>query len=41
MVMRLNLLVLMAVSFLPFPTGLMAEAIRDTEQSAPRSSSTV
>jgi TMEM175 potassium channel family protein len=31
MVMRLNLLLLMAVSFLPFPTGLMAEAIRDTD----------
>jgi TMEM175 potassium channel family protein len=30
MVMRLNLLLLMAVSFLPFPTGLMAKAIRDT-----------
>jgi uncharacterized membrane protein len=30
MVMRLNLVVLMAVSFLPFPTGLMAEAIRNT-----------
>jgi uncharacterized membrane protein len=30
MIMRLNLLLLMAVSFLPFPTGLMAEAIRDT-----------
>ncbi|HUK96256.1 MAG TPA: TMEM175 family protein [Gaiellaceae bacterium] len=29
-IMRLNLLLLMAVSFLPFPTGLMAEAIRDT-----------
>jgi TMEM175 potassium channel family protein len=29
-VMRLNLLLLMGVSFLPFPTGLMAEAIRDT-----------
>lgn len=29
-VMRLNLLLLMAVSFLPFPTGLMAQAIRDT-----------
>ncbi len=27
--MRLNLLVLMVVSFLPFPTRLMAEAIRD------------
>ena len=31
MVMRVNLVLLMAVSFLPFPTGLMAEAIRDTE----------
>jgi TMEM175 potassium channel family protein len=30
-VMRLNLLLLMAVSFLPFPTGRMAEAIRDTD----------
>jgi len=30
MVMRLNLVLLMAVSFLPFPTGLMAKAIRDT-----------
>jgi TMEM175 potassium channel family protein len=30
-VMRLNLLLLMVVSFLPFPTGLMAEAIRDTD----------
>ena len=29
-VMRLNLLVLMGVAFLPFPTGLMAKAIRDT-----------
>jgi uncharacterized membrane protein len=29
-VMRLNLLLLMAVSFLPFPTELMAKAIRDT-----------
>jgi uncharacterized membrane protein len=28
-VMRINLLLLMAVSFLPFPTGLVAEAIRD------------
>lgn len=28
-VMRINLLVLMSVSFLPFPTGLVAEAIRD------------
>ena len=31
MVMRVNLVLLMAVSFLPFPTGLMAEAIRDTD----------
>jgi uncharacterized membrane protein len=29
-VMRLNLLLLMAVSFLPFPTRLLAQAIRDT-----------
>ena len=29
-IMRLNLLVLMGVAFLPFPTGLMAKAIRDT-----------
>jgi uncharacterized membrane protein len=29
--MRLNLLLLMAVSFLPFPTRLLAEAIRDTD----------
>jgi TMEM175 potassium channel family protein len=28
-VMRLNLLLLMAVAFLPYPTGLVAEAIRD------------
>jgi uncharacterized membrane protein len=28
-VMRINLLLLMAVSFLPFPTKLVAEAIRD------------
>ena len=28
-VMRINLLLLMAVSFLPFPTRLVAEAIRD------------
>ena len=27
--MRLNLLLLLAVSFLPFPTGLMAEALRE------------
>jgi len=30
-VMRINLLVLMAVAFLPFPTKLMAEAIRDSD----------
>ncbi len=30
-VMRLNLALLMAVSFLPFPTKLMAEAIRETD----------
>ena len=29
--MRLNILLLMAVSFLPFPTGLMAEALRGSE----------
>jgi uncharacterized membrane protein len=29
-VMRLNLLLLMTVSFPPFPTGLAAQAIRDT-----------
>jgi uncharacterized membrane protein len=28
--MRLNLLLLMTVSFLPFPTGLMAEALRES-----------
>jgi TMEM175 potassium channel family protein len=33
--MRLNLLVLMTVSFLPFPTGLMAEALQES-QSAER-----
>jgi uncharacterized membrane protein len=35
-VMQVNLLLLMAVSFLPFPTGLMAEAIRhsDAERAA-------
>jgi uncharacterized membrane protein len=30
-VMRLNLLLLMAISFLPFPTRLMAQAIHDTQ----------
>ncbi|MBA3428605.1 MAG: DUF1211 domain-containing protein [Actinobacteria bacterium] len=30
-VMRLNLLLLMAVAFLPFPTRLLAEAIRDAD----------
>jgi uncharacterized membrane protein len=30
-VMRLNLLLLMVVSFLPFPTKLLAEAIRDAD----------
>src|SRR5262245_8692670 len=29
--MRVNLVLLMAVSFLPFPTRLVAEAIRDTD----------
>ena len=29
--MRLNLLLLMAVSFLPFPTALMAEALQGSE----------
>ena len=29
--MRLNLLLLMTVSFLPFPTRLVAEAIRNTD----------
>ena len=33
--MRLNLLLLMAVSFLPFPTALMSEALRES-QSAER-----
>ena len=30
LVMRVNLLLLMAVAFLPFPTKLVAKAIRDT-----------
>jgi uncharacterized membrane protein len=30
-IMRINLALLMAVSFLPFPTKLLAEAIRDTD----------
>jgi uncharacterized membrane protein len=29
-IMRVNLLLLMAVAFLPFPTRLMTEAVRDT-----------
>ena len=29
--MQVNLLLLMAVSFLPFPTRLLAEAIRDPD----------
>jgi uncharacterized membrane protein len=35
-ILRLNLLVLMVVAFLPFPTGLLGEAIRsrDAEQTA-------
>jgi uncharacterized membrane protein len=31
-VMRINLLLLMAVSFLPFPTRLVADAIRDDDR---------
>jgi uncharacterized membrane protein len=34
-VMRVNLLLLMAVSFLPFPTRLVAEAIRDDSAERP------
>ena len=30
-IMRINLALLMAVSFLPFPTKLLAEAIHDTD----------
>jgi len=30
-VVRLNLLLLMAVAFLPFPTRLLAEAVRDED----------
>ncbi len=30
-IMRINLALLMVVSFLPFPTKLLAEAIRDTD----------
>jgi uncharacterized membrane protein len=30
--MRLNILLLMAVSFLPFPTGLMAEALTESDR---------
>ena len=30
-VMRINLVLLMAVSFLPFPTKLLAEAVHDTD----------
>jgi uncharacterized membrane protein len=32
--MRLNLLLLMTVSFLPFPTGLAAQAVRDESAGA-------
>jgi uncharacterized membrane protein len=39
-VMQVNLVLLMTVAFLPFPTRLMAEAIRDPPLSAPPSSST-
>jgi uncharacterized membrane protein len=34
--LRLNLLVLLAVAFLPFPTGLVAEALRHADSSAER-----
>ena len=39
-VTRLNLLLLMVVSFLPFPTRLMAETIRDPTPRPPQPSST-
>ncbi len=32
--MRLNLLLLMTAAFLPFPTGILAEALRSTDTSA-------
>ena len=38
--MVVNLLLLMLVSFLPFPTKLMAEAIHKSTRRAPQSSST-
>jgi uncharacterized membrane protein len=32
--MRLNLLLLMVVAFLPFPTGLLAETLRSTDEAS-------
>ena len=34
MMMRLNLLLLMTTAFLPFPTGILAEALRAPEHTA-------
>jgi uncharacterized membrane protein len=31
---RLNLLLLMATAFLPFPTGLLAETLRSTDEAS-------